>query len=117
MNRKLYIKKSLFRFNKNPLVKNPKGQGHVAYISMYHGNSARINTITHGKRFYGEKTFPFKQNPRIDKPDPKQSYFSVPRWEKVKFLRDKPSGIWRLSPEDRASIEKVNRSYKYRKRK
>lgn len=109
-----YLKKNEFRYNKNPAVKNRRGEGHTAYVSARRGNKFKINIITHSKSFYGEPTHLMRKNPNRSKPSKRSSYFSVPRWEQERYLRDKPKGYWKLDKKDKTAIKKFNKKYKYK---
>ena len=115
MSKKKYLRKNEFRYDNNPAVRNPKGEGHVAYISAKQGRKAKINIITHGKHFFNEPTEPLSRNPEINGKDRRPSRFSVPRWENDKYLKDPPRGIWRLSKMDRVAVRKFNRKYRTKK--
>ena len=112
-----YLTKNEFRYNKNPEVKNPRGEGHVAYVTVRHKKNSKINIITHAQSFYGEPTVPLKTNPERSRATSRQSRISVPRWEKNSFLTDKPFGTWRMSNEDRKMIHKLNRKYEKKSKK
>ena len=111
MSKKKYLKKNEFKYNKNPAVKNPKGEGHTAYVSARRGNKFKINIITHAKNFFGEPTVPLHKNPHRDKPSKKPSNFSVPRWEQEQYLKEKPKGFWKLDKKDKIAIKKFNKKY------
>ena len=115
MSNKKYLRKNEFRYDSNPAVKNPRGQGHMAYVSVRQGHKAKINIITHAKTFFGEPTMELRENPNRSKPSKRPSRFSVPIWEKDKYLKEKPNETWRLSKLDRSEIRKFN--VKYRKKK
>ena len=106
-----YLRKNEFRYNKNPEVKNPRGEGHVAYVSVRHKKRSKINIITHAKTFYGEPTQPLRKNPNVSKPANRTSNFSVPRWEQNTYLLEQPKGIWRVDKQDRKNIHKFNKRY------
>ena len=105
------MRKNEFRYNKNPVVKNPRGEGHIGYITVRHKKRSKVNIITHAKTFFGEPTNPLHKNPEVSKPSKKQSYFSVPRWEQNSHLKDSPKGVWHMSNKDRKSIRKFNKQY------
>ena len=106
-----YLRKNEFRYNKNPEVKNPRGEGHIAYVTVRNKKHSKVNLITHAKTFYGEPTQPLKRNPNVSKPSKKPSYFSVPRWESNSRIKEQPKGVWRMSNEDRKAIHKFNKKY------
>ena len=110
---KKYLKKSEFRYDKNPKVWNKHQKGHVVYVSVRHGNESKINLITHSTGFFHEPTIELDKNPQINPPrkPTRPSRFSVPRWEKNKFLV-RPSGTWHLSNSDKKKIHNFNRKYK-----
>ena len=109
---KKFLRKNEFRYNSNPNVKNPKGEGHIAYITVKHGKKSKINLITHGKTFYGEPTVMLSVNPNRSSTDPRPSRFSVPRWENNYYLKDYPKhGNWKMSKLDRKKIKKFNKHY------
>ena len=112
MSKKKYLRKNEFRYNTNPAVKNPKGEGHMAYITARHGTKYKINIITHSKTFYGEPTKKLDKNPNVSKPSKRTSRFSVPRWESDTYLKNKPKEVWRMSKVDRIAIKKFNKKYK-----
>ena len=105
------MRKNEFRYNTNPDVINPMGEGHIAYVSVKNKKHSKINIITHSKSFYGQPTYLLKKNPNISKPSKRQSYVSIPVWEKNSYLVEKPKGIWHLSNVDRKSIRKFNKKY------
>ena len=109
-----YLRKNEFRYNTNPEVKNPWGEGHVAYVTVRHKNKSKINIITHSKQFYGKPTEELNQNPNPSKPSKRKSRFSVPVWELNSYLKDKPNGVWRMSNSDRKKIHKFNKKYENR---
>lgn len=111
ISKKKYLQKNEFRYNTNPAVKNPSGNGHVGYVSAKHGHKAKINIITHSETFYGEPTQKLSKNPNKESKDPRPSRFSVPRWENDKYLKDFPKGYWRLDKADRIAIKKFNKKY------
>lgn len=105
-----YLRKKEFRYDDNPALKNKKGKGHTAYVTVEHGERAKINLITHSKKpFFGKGTEELSRSPRIGDKDPRPSRVSVPYWEEKKFLKKKPYGKWRLPKKDRILIEKINR--------
>ena len=106
-----YLRKNEFRYNKNPEVKNPRGEGHVAYVSVRHKKRSKINIITHSKTFYGEPTESLSKNPNVSKSSKRGSRFSVPVWEHNSYLTEKPKGEWRLSNQDKKKIHKFNKKY------
>ena len=106
-----YLRKNEFRYNKNPEVKNPRGEGHVAYVSVRHKKNSKINIITHANTFYGEPTQLLSKNPNPSNPSKRESRFSVPRWEHNSNLVDEPRGIWRMNKQDRKKIHKFNKNY------
>ena len=94
-------------------MKNPKGEGHIAYITVKHGKKSKINLITHGKSFYGEPTEILTINPNRESKDLRPSRFSVPRWESNSYLKNRPKdGYWKMSKSDRKKIKKFNKHYK-----
>ena len=107
-----YLKKNEFKYNKNPAVKNPRGQGHNAYVSARYGNRYKINIITHAKEFFGELTTPLHKNPERSRSSKKTSRFSVPRWEHERYLKEKSKGYWKLDKKDKVAIKKFNKKYK-----
>lgn len=107
-----YLRKNEFRYNTNPDVKNPRGEGHIAYVTVRHKKHSKINIITHSGKFYGEPTTTLEENPNRSVPSKRVSRFSVPRWEHNSFLKDKPQGIWKMSKKDRKTIHKFNKKYK-----
>ena len=111
ISKKKYLRKSEFRYNKNPVVINPKGEGHTVYVSARRGNKWKTNIITHSNTFYGEPTVPMHKNPDRSKPSSRRSYFSVPRWEQEQYIKDKPKGYWKLDKKDRIAIKKFNKKY------
>ena len=117
MSKNKYLRKNEFRYNTNPAVKNPRGQGHMAYVSVRQGHKAKINIITHARTFYGEPTMKLRENPNRSKPSKRPSRFSVPRWEKDKYVTEKPNDTWRLSKVDRSAIRKFNVKYDQKNRK
>ena len=44
-----------------------------------------------------------------------ESRFSVPYWEKNKYIKDKPKGVWRMAKIDKRKITKVNKKYANKK--
>ena len=107
------MRKNEFRYNSNPDVKNPKGKGHVAYVTVRHGKRSKINIITHGSSFYGEPTELLLINPNRLSKDTRPSRFSVPIWESNTYLKDFPKvGYWKMSKADRIKIKKFNKRYK-----
>ena len=106
-----YLRKNEFKYNKNPEVKNPRGEGHVAYVTVRHKKRSKINIITHSQSFFGEPTERLKHNPNPSKSSKRESRFSVPRWEHNSNLVDKPKGVWRMSNHDRKKIHKFNKKY------
>ena len=111
MGKDKYLRKNEFRYNTNPEVKNPRGEGHVAYVSVRHKRNSKINIITHSKTFYGEPTERLSQNPEKSKISERESRFSVPRWEHNSFLKETPKGVGKMSNEDRKKIHKFNKKY------
>lgn len=111
MSKKKYLKKNEFRYNKNPAVKNPRGEGHNAYVSARYKDKFKINIITHAKSFFGEPTIPLHKNPERSKPSKKQSRFSVPRWEQERYLKEDSKGYWKLDKKDKIAIKKFNKKY------
>ena len=109
--KKKYLTKNEFRYNTNPEVLRPDGEGHIAYITARRGHYFKINTITHSKTFYDEPTELLSKNPEIGSKDKRPSRFSVPRWQKESGLRERPKGFWRMSKEDRINIKKFNKKY------
>ena len=106
-----YLRKNEFRYNKNPEVRNPRGEGHVAYVTVRHKKKSKINIITHALNFFGEPTEKLNCNPELSKSSKRPSRFSVPVWEHNSNLVDKPKGVWRMSKEDRKKIHKFNKKY------
>ena len=49
---KKYLRKNEFRYDTNPRVRNKKNKGHVAYVSVIHGNRSKVNIITHSGSFF-----------------------------------------------------------------
>lgn len=106
------MRKNEFRYNSNPDVKNPKGQGHVAYVTVRHGKRSKINIITHAKTFYDQPTELLNINPNRTSKDKRPSRFSVPVWEKNKYLQNYPNtGFWKMSKQDRIKIKKFNKRH------
>lgn len=115
-----YLRKNEFRYDSNPEVKNPRGEGHIAYVTVRHKKNSKINIITHADNFYGEPTTKLAVNPeRSKKTKPKEnpSRFSVPRWEKNSFLKEPAKGFWKMSKQDRKAIRKANKKYAKQKKK
>ena len=112
-----YLRKNEFRYNKNPGVINPRGEGHTAYVSVRHKKKSKINIVTHAKQFYGEPTYPLANNPNPSKPSKRTSRVSVPRWESNTYLAEFPKGVWRMSKQDRALIRKINKKYDRKNKK
>ena len=106
-----YLRKNEFRYDTNPEVKNPRGEGHVAYVTVRNKKRSKINIITHSKSFYGEPTYPLAGNPNPSKSSKRPSYYSVPRWERNSYLVDEAKGVWRMSKENRKRIRKTNKKY------
>ncbi|MBQ8162956.1 MAG: hypothetical protein IJZ93_01120 [Clostridia bacterium] len=112
------MRKSEFRYNTNPAVKNPKGEGHVAYVTVKHKKHSKINTITHARTFYGEPTVKMNVNPNRTSKDKRPSRFSVPVWENNSYLKDKPNkGYWKIDERDKKAIKKFNKQYAKKQRK
>ncbi len=111
MSKKKYLRKNEFRYDTSPKVRRSDGKGHNAYVSAKQGHQAKINIITHAKTFFDEPTVPMHKNPNRSKPDQRQSYFSVPRWESDNFLKNKSEGSWVLHKKDRIQIKKFNKRY------
>ena len=83
-----YLRKDEFRYNSNPKVKNPRGEGHVACVTVRHKKNSKINIITHADNFYGEPTTKLSVNPERfpkNKSQKKPSRFSVPRGKRIYF--------------------------------
>ena len=112
---KKYLRKNEFRYDTNPRVRNKKNKGHVAYVSVTHGNRSKVNIITHSGSFFGESTKELSKNPQIDKKDKRKARVSVPRWEENRHIQGKPFGTWHLTKKDRSMIRKINRNYKKKK--
>lgn len=106
-----YLRKNEFKYNTNPDVKNRRGEGHIAYVTVRHKRNSKINTITHSKTFYGEPTHPLSKNPNLSDHSARQSRVSVPVWEKNSYLKDAPRGTWKMSRQDRKLIRKINKRY------
>ena len=106
-----YLRKNEFRYNKNPEVINPRGEGHVAYVTVRHKKKSKINIITHAQNFFGEPTEKLIGNPNPSKPSRRASRFSIPVWEHNSNLVDKPKGVWRMSEQNRKKIHKFNKKY------
>ena len=106
-----YLRKSEFRYNKNPNVINARGEGHTAYITVRHKNRSKINIITHSTTFFGKPTKRLRYNPNPSKPSKKPSYFSIPVWESNIYLKDKPKGFWKMRKCDKKLIRNENRKY------
>ena len=70
-----YLRKNEFRYNSNPNVRNKKGEGHIAYVTVRHKRRSKINIITHASTFYGEPTYPLEHNPEIFSPYKKKISF------------------------------------------
>ena len=111
MTKKKYLRKNEFRYNTNPDVKNPRGEGHMAYVTVRRKKHSKINIVTHAKNFYGEPTYPLHRNPNVSKPSKRTSYVSVPVWERNSYLKDKPDGVWRMSNQDRKMVHKINKKH------
>lgn len=116
MGKDKYLRKNEFRYNTNPEVANPRGEGHVAYVSVRHKKRSKINIVTHAKSFYGTPTYPLLNNPNHSKSSNRQSYVSIPVWEKNTFLKDKAKGVWRLSNQDRKTVRKINKKFANKKK-
>ena len=117
-----YLRKNEFRYNKNPEVMNPRGEGHVAYVTVRNKRHSKINIITHSNTFFGKPTEELLRNPEKNKKrnswrSSEKSRFSVPVWEKNSNLKEKPKGIWRMSNEDRKRIHKFNKKYEKQRKK
>ena len=112
-----YLRKNEFRYNKNPEVRNPRGEGHVAYVTVRHKKRSKINIITHANSFYGEPTQPLRKNPERSRPSKRPSNFSVPVWESNSYLKEQPKGVWRMDNQDRKNIHKFNKRYEKKKNK
>ena len=105
-----YLRKKEFRYDTNPKLRNKNGKGHVTYMTVQHGNRAKVNVITHsGKPFFGKPTKTLSCNPKVGSKDPRPSRISVPFWEDTKHLQKKPFGTWQLSKKDEKMIHKMNR--------
>lgn len=111
MSKKKYLGKSDFHYDTSPNVRRPDSRGHVVYRTAVHKDKSKINVITHSGNFYGEPTNRLSKNPEIGSKDKRQSNYSVPRWEKTKYLVP-PKGTWRLTPSDKKAIKKFNKKYK-----
>ena len=111
MSKKKYLSKSDFHYDTSPNVRRFNGRGHVVYRSAVHKDKSKINVITHSDKFYNEPTRPLLKNPEIKSNDKRQSNYSVPRWEKTKYLVP-PKGMWRLTKKDKKAIKKFNSKYK-----
>ena len=93
-------------------MKNPKGQGHVAYVTVRYGKKSKINIITHAQSFYGQPTELLSINPNRTSQDKRPSRFSVPVWESNKYLQNYPkTGFWKMSKQDRIKIKKFNKRH------
>lgn len=90
---------------------NPRGEGHIAYVTVRHKKRSKINIITHSKEFYGQPTEKLRHNPNPSKSSKRESRFSVPVWELNSYLKDKPKGVWRMSNADRKKRHKFNKHY------
>lgn len=112
MSNKKYLRKNEFRYNTNPNVQTPWGEGHTAYVTARRGKQYKINIITHSKTFYGKPTVEMNKNPDLSKPSTRKSRFSVPVWENDTYLKTKPKGYWRMSKQDKIKIKKFNKKYK-----
>ena len=106
-----YLRKNEFRYNTNPAIKNPRGEGHTAYVSVRYKNKSKINIITHAKSFFGKSTKRLRYNPNPSKSSNRPSYFSIPVWELNTYLKDKPKGYWKMRKCDRRTIRRENRKY------
>ena len=71
-------------------MRKNNGRYHTAYISAQRGHRKKINIITHSSNFYGEHTTDLYENPEKSNYNKKPSRFSVPRWEKDIYLKEKP---------------------------
>lgn len=111
-----YLRKNEFRYSASPSVRREDGKGHVVYVTVVHDDMAKVNVVTHSRRFFGEKTYRFQRNPQINARDKRQSRYSVPRWISKHSLW-KPRGVWHIDNRDRKAIHKLNRTYKRRYRK
>lgn len=109
ISKKKYLRKNDFYYNTNPVIKNPKGEGHMFYATAKHGHRVKGNIITHGKAFFGEPTYPLRKNPNRESSDKRKSRFSIPYWEKDKHLVKPNKGYWKMSKADRAAIKKVTK--------
>ena len=106
-----YLRKNEFRYNTNPELKNPRGEGHIEYVTVKHKKAYKVNTITHAENFLGEPTQELKENPNRSKPSIRKSHFSVPHWEKESNLKNKAIGLWKMSKADKKTIRKFNKKY------
>ena len=111
-----YYRKNEFRYNTNPKIRNKNKKGHVAYMSVTHGNKSLINIITHSEKFFKKPTKILSKNPNIKSKDLRPSRFSKPYWEDNFYLKSKPYGYWRLNKQDKAYIKKSNKKF-FRKNK
>ena len=110
--KKKYLAKNEFRYNMHPDVVRKDGKGHISYVSAKQGHKAKVNVITHSKVFYGEPTYPLKQNPDRESTYKTQSYYSKPVWQSDSYLSKPNSGYWKLSKADRIAIKKTNKKFK-----
>ena len=113
---KKYLKKNEFRYDTNPAVRRPDGRGHVVYVSAKQGHNAKINVITHAKTFFDEPTIKLQRNPNRMSTYKSPSRFSIPVWEKDKYLITPEKGYWRLDKRDRIAIKKANKKYAKRRK-
>lgn len=60
---------------------------------------------------YGEAMQLLRKNPERSKPSKRTTYYSVPRWERNSYLKEKANGFWRMDKEDRINIHKFNKRY------
>lgn len=109
ISQKKYLRKNNFYYNTNPKIKNPQGEGHMFYGSAKHGHRVKGNIITHGKTFFGKSTYPLSKNPNRESTDKRPSRYSIPYWEKDKYLVKPDKGYWKMSKADRIAIKKTNK--------
>lgn len=105
------MRKNEFRYNVSPKVKRADGKGHISYVTAKKGHSYKYNVITHSDTFFNEPTYKMDKNPQLDSKDKRPSRYSAPRWEKDKYLQEKPKGIWKISKKDKTAIKKFNKNY------
>ena len=111
-----YLRKNEFKYCTSREVLRKDGKGHVVYITAEHGNMVKGNVITHGRYFFTKRTYDLQQNPKINNPDKRPSYFSIPHWFKKTTMK-RPYGVWHMYNQDRRNIHRANRAYERRRKK